>query len=202
MRFSQSLRIVLLIFSAVAMSGCTIPIGSDAREKVDPTDPHRSLIFGYIDMSDAPSSLGWVKVQRYGSERNQFYSCGVKDGLFWHVGIPPGSYQVESFGKAPGFFSNTHYRYDFGASGRNQTARRIMTSGLYFLGAYKYTEVAKQRWFLPDKFKMVPIASPSEKALLTKLLEIMYGDDELMQYTQQIEWANARLTLLDKGISQ
>jgi hypothetical protein len=176
----------LLGFLILFVAGCA------TSAPVDPKDPRLSLVYGYIDMADAPSSLGWVRIKLYDGN-NQGYSAAVRKGLFFHVGVEPGPYQVERFGRHPSFFSNTEYSYDFGTRGRNETAIRIDKPGVYFMGAYKYVDIPTG-WLEQDKFRMERTQTPSERELLTKLLAVLQDEDS--QYTRQIAMVRQRLAQL------
>jgi hypothetical protein len=189
MKWNWMERLILLLSLALAVGGCA----SDGPP-VDPQDESRSIVFGYFDMTDAPSSVEWVSIKRYG-DKPVWYQLAVKDGLFFHVGIEPGAYQVDKFGKNPGFLSNTRYVYNFGTRGRNETARRIDKPGLYFLGAYKYVKHSTG-WFEQGKFEMQPVDAPSEKELLTRLVKILESDKELQGYSRQLALAKRRLSQL------
>ncbi len=175
----------------------TVLTGCAGATPIDPEDPNRALVFGYIDMENAPSDLDWVKVRRYKPMDTNPYRCGVEDGLFWHLGVKPGSYQVEDFGGNGGLLGGTNYRYDFATSGRNPTAVRIREPGIYFLGAYRYVHEEGDRMLvlfsMPDKFSMERIDSPSERELLERLLERMESDGNLNRYHRQIGWIKQRL---------
>ena len=180
-------RIVALLgFLILLVAGCA------TSPPVDPKDPRLSLVYGYIDMADAPSSLGWVRIKLYDG-KNQGYSAAVKKGLFFHVGVEPGPYQVERFGRHTTFFSNTEYSYDFGTRGRNETAVRIDKPGVYYMGAYKYVGI-HTGWFEQGKFKMERTQTPSERELLARLATIL--QDDYPQYTRQIAMVRQRLAQL------
>jgi hypothetical protein len=178
--------IPLLGFLVLLVAGCA------TSTPVDPKDPSLSLVYGYIDMADAPSSLGWVRIKLYDG-KNQGYSAAVQKGLFFHVGVEPGPYQVERFGRHTTFFSNTEYTYDFGTRRRNETAIKIDKPGVYFMGAYKYVDIPTG-WFEQDKFKMERTKTPSERELLAKLAIIL--QDDYPQYTRQIAMVRQRLAQL------
>ena len=171
---------------ALLVGGCA------TSDPIDPKDPNLSLVYGYIDMEDAPSSLGWVHIMLYDG-KNKGYFTGVHDGLFFHLGVKPGPYQVDRFGRHPTFWSNTEYSYDFGTRGRNETAVRIDTPGVYFMGAYKYVDV-HTGWFEQGKFRMERTTTPNERELLTRVLAILQKDDA--QYTRQIDSVRQRLAQL------
>ena len=176
----------LLGFLILLVAGCA------TSAPVDPKDPSLSLVYGYIDMADAPSSLGWVRIKLYDG-KNEGYQAAVRKGLFFHVGLEPGPYQVERFGRHPTFFSNTEYSYDFGTRGRNETAIRIDKPDVYFVGAYKYVDIPTG-WFEQGKFKMERTKTPSERELLTRLLAIL--QDDYGQYGRQIAMVRQRLAQL------
>ncbi len=170
----------------------TLLVTGCASPRVDPDDPSLSLIYGYIDMNDAPSSLGWVHIMLYDG-KNTGYSAAVDHGLFFHLGVKPGPYQVDRFGRHTTFWSNTEYSYDFGTRGRNETAIRIDKPGVYFMGAYKYVAI-HTGFFEQDKFRMERTAAPSERELLTRVLAILQNDHA--QYTRQIDTVRQRLAQL------
>lgn len=179
---------------ALMLTGCA------SAPPVDSKDETRSVVFGYFDMADAPSKLEWVSLRRYDSAQKpgEWYGLAVKDGLFFHVGIAPGSYQVEKFGGKGGIplLMPQQVEYNFGSKGRNSTAVRIREPGLYFLGAHQYVNHAGKGLFAPDKFEMVALTAPTEKELLARLVKEMESDKELSAYTRQLGLAKRRLAQL------
>jgi hypothetical protein len=128
-------------------------------------------------MEDAPTAVEWVKLKQYKPRPTWTYPCRVEDGLFFHVGIPPGSHQVEEFG-GPVLFSNDQ-RYGFYDSGSNPTQIRIEDPGVYFLGSYRYrkTRDGEPFSFKGDRFTIVELESPTEEELLRRLLKVLMDDD-------------------------
>lgn len=182
-------RLILVLGLALVVGGC-----ASSGPPVDPKDESLSIVFGYFDMTDAPSGVEWVSLKQYG-EKSGRYQLDVRDGLFFHVGIEPGAYQVEKFGKNPGGLSNTKYVYNFGTRGRNETSRRIDKPGLYFLGAYKYVKHSTG-WLEQGKFEMQPVNAPSEKQLLTRLIKVLESDGDYQGYSRQLALAKRRLAQL------
>lgn len=182
------LKWLLTVMLALALGGCA------SGGAINANDETVSLVYGYFDMEDAPSGVDWVFLQQYGTKAKEAegYSIGAKDGLFFHIGIEPGSYQVDRFGGGGGFFSRL-VEYDFGGKGRNRTAIRIRKPGVYFLGAYRYVNHAGKGFFAPDKFEMQPAKAPGEKELLQRVIKRMESDDELKPYTRQLHLAKRRL---------
>ena len=183
-----------LLPALLLSSGCT-----SLPDPVDPKDKNRSVVFGFFDMSDAPSwgGIDWVSVKRYKPKKG-YFSAEVKDGLFYHIGVTNGSFQVDEFGRNTRFYSNTRYSYNFGGKGRNQTARKIKKPGAYFMGSYKYKNIDSGSIWKPDNFQMIKSKGPSEKVLLKKLLKIMRSDSDLSIYTHQIRRMKQRLSQLNK----
>jgi hypothetical protein len=189
------LRWLLWVLLAVTLAGC-----ASSGEPVDPKDETVSLVFGYFDMKDAPSTLEWVSLKKYSSDKpdGEWYSMAAHDGLFFHIGVEPGSYQVDKFGGTGGIplISRRPFEYDFGGKGRNGTAMRIRTPGVYFVGAHRYVNHAGKGIFSADKFEMKPVRSPSEKELLQRLIKEIESDKELAGYTRQLRLAKRRLSQL------
>ena len=180
------LRLVVVL-AAAALVGCA------GRSPVSPNDETLSLVFGYFDMNDAPTKAQWVGLKQYGGTAGS-YNLAVQDGLFFHVGVEPGSYQVDKFGGSG--FLRGDYVYNFGGKGRNSTAIRIQKPGVYFLGAHRYVNHAGKGLFAPDKFEMVPAKAPSEKELLQRLIKRLESDRELAAYTRPLKLARERLAKL------
>jgi hypothetical protein len=179
------LKITFLVTFLSVLAGCS------SGTKVDPKDHSVSVVYGYFDMSDAPSNLEWVSIKKYDaeSEDDEYAHAGVEDGMFWHVGIKPGSYQVEKFGGTGGvpMLTQQGYSYNFGTKGRNETAVRIKSSGTYFLGSYKYTEQKD------GTFEMKPNKQHGEKEILKKLVKIFEKEKSLRVYTHQLNMIKRKL---------
>lgn len=182
-----------LLGAVLMLHGCA----SVPSVPVDPKDESVSLVFGYFDMGDAPSKLEWVSLKRYSEKEPVSYAMAARDGLIFHLGIAPGSYQVEKFGGMGGIplLARQRYEYNFGTRGRNDTAVRIQKAGIYFLGAYKYVNHSGGI-FKADKFEMQPLKTPSEKELLQRLITMLESDGDLKTYTRQIALAKKRLAAL------
>jgi hypothetical protein len=170
------LKLTFLAAFAVSFLSCS------TGKKIDPKDRTLSMVFGYFDMKDAPSNVEWVSIKKYDMDSSDEYvHAGVQDGIFWHVGVKPGSYQVDTFGGVGGvpMLTQQNYSYNFGSKGKNETAVRIKSPGIYFLGSYKYAQHK-------DGFEMKTNATAKEKDILKKLKKIFEEDKELRVYAHQI----------------
>ena len=197
--FSLSKRSVLLAAAAaLALAGCSTP-----REPADPADPRLSVVFGYFDMKQAPSPVEWLSLKSYGSDAHNGYTLPGEKGLFLHVAVEPGAYQVDRFGGMSGvrvggisFFGSNH-QYSYSALGRNDTAIRITRPGAYYLGAYEY--VANRRgWLEQDEFEMRPLPAPDERELLLKVQHRFETDSRLQPYTHQLDLVRRRVAELSR----
>lgn len=163
------------------LTGC-----ASSGQSVDAAADDFSVVAGYIDMADAPSDLRWVSIKGYGTS-DRWYRAGVRDGLFFHLGVKPGSYQVDRFGGVRSLIPlfGDPYEYEWGTQGRNRTAVRIDSPGVFFLGSHRYTRQATG-FFEAGKFLMQPMSSPTEREVLQRLLRIMESDPSLSVYRHQL----------------
>lgn len=153
-------------FSLIAIAASLVAC---AGAPVDPNDTTRSVIFGYIDMDEAPTSVDWVFIQQYDGTSDG-YSIGADKGLFYHVGVTPGPYQVTQFGGS-GFLAG-EVIYNFPDTGRNETALVVEEPGAYFAGSFGYQKI-KTGFFEQKQFDIQPTASPTEAVVLQKVRKHM-----------------------------
>ena len=134
----------------------------------DINDPTNSLVFGHIDMEDAPTGVTYASLMQVAPPSNApYWGLAVRKGLFYSAYLPPGSYQLSRFGGS-GFFAGQH-EYNFPRQG-SQTALRIVKPGIYFLGSFKYKKV-KSGMFEQSKFAIEKIDKPTESDLLNRILD-------------------------------
>jgi hypothetical protein len=159
----QRISFVLGLIMLGLLAGCA---SSGPERNID--DPTNSLVFGYVDMNDAPTSVSsaWI-MQVAPPSDTPYWGLGVTNGLFYNSYLPPGSYQLSKLGGS-GFFAGQH-EYSFPRQG-NQTALRITKPGIYFLGSFKYKK-AKSGMFEQGKFAIEKINKPTEAELLKRILE-------------------------------
>lgn len=134
----------------------------------DIDDPTNSLVFGYIDMDDAPTGVSHAWMRQVAPPTDApYWGLGVSKGLFYNYYLPPGSYQLSKFAGS-GFFAGQH-EYEFPQQS-NQTSLRITKPGIYFIGSYKYKKV-KTGFFSQRKFAIEKINKPTEAELLKRILD-------------------------------
>lgn len=159
----KKLIVVAILVQTILLSGCGM-----FGPKRDLNDPSNSLVIGYIDMDDAPTSIsgGWVKQVAPPTEE-PYWGLSADDGMLFNSYLPPGSYVLDSvMGSA--FFKGKH---EYGFSQQDAAVQiRISKPGIYFLGAFKYKTV-KTGFFEAGKFNIERISHPTEAELLKRLLE-------------------------------
>ncbi len=156
-----AITLLLLVASPVLTS-------EKAQPNVD--NPSNSLVFGYIDMSDAPTKVDGAWLQQVSAPTDaSYWSMGVENGLFYNPFIQPGTYQLSKF-SGTGVMAGPH-EYQFPRQGRNETAVTIDRPGLYFLGSFKYVTAQKGGMFKQGKFSIQPTAEPTEAELLRRMLQ-------------------------------
>ena len=155
---------LLLVAALAALTGCAG--GGHGRDINDPTN---SLVFGFVDMSDAPTKVSGAQIMQVAPPTDKpYWGTDVREGMFYTYYLPPGSYKLATLHGSS--FLGGEYRYNFPRQGGGDTAVRIDKPGIYFLGAYKYQKV-RSGMFEQAKFGIERAPSPSEAELLQRLLE-------------------------------
>ena len=154
---------ILALLAALSVAGC----GGGGHGR-DINDPSNSLVFGFVDMADAPTKVTGAQIRQVAPPTDKpYWGTDVKDGMFYTYYLPPGSYQLATLHGSS--FLRGEHQYNLGRQG-GDTGVRIDKPGIYFLGAYKYKTV-KTGMFEQSKFGIERVATPSEAELLQKLLD-------------------------------
>jgi len=153
----------VLLLSALLVTGC-----ASSGPVRDINDPTNSLVFGFVDMSEAPTKLTGATVMQVAPPTDKpYWGTAVRDGVFYHARLPAGSYKLSTLYGS--HFFKGDYEYGFPRQG-SEGAVRIEEPGIYFLGAFKY-QPEKSGLFEPGKFSMEPIESPTAAELLKQILD-------------------------------
>ena len=160
----RHLLLVALLAMVSVLSGCA---GSGHGRDIN--DATNSLVFGYVDMADAPTKVSGAQIMQVSPPTEKpYWGTDVKEGLFYTYYLPPGSYRLAAlFGSS---FLRGDFQYNFPRQGGGETTVRIDKPGIYFLGAYKYKDV-KTGFFEQGKFSIQRVGSPTEAELLRRILE-------------------------------
>ena len=155
--------LVPVFLAAMFLAGCASDTIGPTRDLNDPTN---SLVFVYVDMSDAPTNIDDATLKPQGEEG--YWHLVVEDGLMYQRYLPNGAYQFSRL--AGSSFLHGDVLYDFPTYGQNASAISIQKPGIYFLGSFKYKEV-KTGFFEAGKFDIERVDSPTELELLNRLLK-------------------------------
>ena len=151
------LRSVIISACLIMLASLTACSSTPALHK--PKSGSDSLVFGYIDMTDAPSHLGRVSMKQLRPKTDKPYlSFWVVDGAFFRDEVGPGTYKFVKFGGYSAW-KRADFNYAFPEQGKGALDREIDRPGLYYVGSYKYQEV-KTGFFEPDKFELVATSMP------------------------------------------
>lgn len=167
----MTLRLSALLLAAATLTGCS------TWQKVDDPPESTALVYGYLDMEDAPTVLDYLHLKQVKPKSERpYWSTGVDKGYFFASGLVPGSYQFSNFGGVNcligGFLCGTPHEYSFPAQGEGF---RFPRPGLYFLGSYKYEHIDRG-FFKSDNFDIEPTKKPAELEVLKKILPHYQGD--------------------------
>lgn len=141
----------------------------------NPDQPNNAvLIFGYIDMDDAPTNADYVTIRQYKpkpKDNKPYWTATGQDGLFWYSNLVPGSYQMVAFG-GHSCWKNASYNYNMQDFDKNESALAMEKPGVYFMGSFKYMHVGS---FFSNKFDVQKTSTPTEKEVLQLLLPYSKG---------------------------
>lgn len=155
----------------------------------DINDPANALVFGYIDMSEAPTGVSHAWLEQIEPPtpylQSPYRTMHVKDGILYAGDLAVGTYKLNSIWGG-------NNSYGFGPEGGG-TRVRVAKPGIYYLGSFKYRKV-KTGLLEGGKFGIERINEPSEAALLKKLL----GKDSKLNGTVWAGKIRARLAQLPR----
>lgn len=180
----------ILIGSMFFLTGCVFHLGAgDILDQQTETlkGKNSSFVYGYIDMKNTDVELEYVLLSQIAPKTDDpDHWTRVQDGIFYLENVPPGTYRLVRFGGVEvgmfcggSLFCRDPHNYYFNDNSQNINVT-IKKSGVYYMGAYEYTLVDSGSIFIPDTFKLVKIAKPTEKESLKIILP----------NTQKTDWAN------------
>ena len=164
----QASRIIWVLLGVVLILGCST---TTTPKLGKPEIENGSLVFGYIDMEDAPSWYQWIEMKSETQPKKEPRYFWVKDGMFFRVDVSPDRYRLTEFGGS-NRYTNSEFRFTLPE--QPQFRREINKPGVYFIGSYRY----KSNTPLVGRytFDLLPSKTPSERELLEKIL--VYAEHE------------------------
>ena len=113
----------VFLLSVLLVTGC----GSSGPVR-DINDPTNSLVFGYVDMSEAPTELTRATVMQVAPPTDKpYWGTAVRDGVFYHARLPEGSYKLSTLYGS--HFFKGDYEYGFPRQGNVGAVRIDEPSG-------------------------------------------------------------------------
>ncbi len=157
--------VVAVVAALLVLAGCA------SLELPEQENAQQSLVVGYLDMSDAPASLGWIQAKQLRPQTDApYFSFAVNNGLFYNSYMEPGVYKLNKFGGQGGIFGGTRYEFQFPAQGKGLLDFELKTPGVHYIGAFKYVTV-KTGFFEQGKFDIAPADKPTEQEALSRVLK-------------------------------
>ncbi len=131
-----------------------------------------SLVYGHLDLRDAPTALEWVELQQVAPPTGTpYYQMRVHEGVFYMEKFPTGVFRLGEFGGQR--WNGRHVAY---ALPRQAPALRLTIDapGLHYLGSFRYREVARGGASAP-RFELDRVPEPSEAEVLRAILPLAAG---------------------------
>jgi hypothetical protein len=174
-----------LLASCAGAPGRVAPVAEvPADKRLDPpTNDAQSLVFGYLDMSDAPTGLGWMEFRQVAPQTDTpFYQMRIHEGVFYMEKFPSGVFVMGEFGGER--WDGKHLAY---ALPRTSPAVRVAieTPGLHFVGAYKYRPT-KDAGARGGRFEIDALPAPSQGEVLARILPFARGTSWEQRIREQI----------------
>ena len=136
-----------------------------------------TVVFGGVNMDDAPTGADAVTLKAVtGPDVGKYWRVPVKDGVFYHEGLPPASYQLwavwghSGFKLGPWIFGSV-YEYDFG--GQADGVRVTRGGSIVYAGSFR---IVKQGGFFSNKFSVEPDRKRSVKEMVQALIPRLRDD--------------------------
>jgi hypothetical protein len=170
------LKLIPTAASVLLLAAC----GGLSKQMEEPKDSDRSLVYGYVDMTDGPCWMDWFSMKQVLPKVEKPYlGFRVCDGAFYAEYIPLGSFQLSHFGGTK-TLGNTIYTFNFP---QQLPGLRIEKPGLYYVGAFKMKEEGN---FFKSKYDIDLAEKPTEREVIEKILPYAKG-------TEWDDWLRRRL---------
>lgn len=177
--------LILVLLAFMLTTGCGSMMIKDTK------DPDASLVYGYVDMGDAPGKFAWLAFKQIRPiTKKNYWSFWVKDNsLFYHYNMPAkSSFSINEFATRHPFYGTmVHIMPVYGNDAQTFKVRK--PGSLVFLGSFKYQKTGAHMMniFKKTGFELVPSRKPSEKEVLQKLLPLTKGSKWEARVTKRIK---------------
>lgn len=185
MKFIRSIFLLPVVL-LMLLSGC-------ATNPIDPKDDSLSMVYGY--MGGNASLFGPIKWAKLKENRKPAIYHELKierefterGGIFWHIGLKPGSYQLDDFGLPDMIFY-------YGKVDKNDTVIRLTKPDIYFMGSYWHE--SNNKIFSQSTFDIKRINKPTEREIVQRLIKVFESEGDNKVYVRQYNLLKKRLAEL------
>lgn len=186
----QVMRLLLVVMVASLASGCSMVFKDSGGKKIANYED-RSIVFGWLDMSESGDRLDRVVFEQLKPVTSKkYYTMGMirqdKGYIVYHIGMPEGTFKLSSFSGHsclinPFFICDAGTIYDMPRQG-STGGIVVGKAGAYYMGALKYKRV-KTGFFEAGKFGIEEDKDPpSQESMLRAIHEkLQFRFPEQMQ---------------------
>lgn len=181
-------RILFLLPAALLML-----LGGCASSSIDPKDDTLTMVYGYMGANDLFGPIKWASLKE-NRQPAVYHDLTIerdfaeRGGIFWHMGLKPGSYQLDDFGLP-------NVRYEYGNVSKNITTFRITQPGLYYMGSYWHERTGK---IITTGFEIKKINTPTEREIVQRLIKLFESEGNDKVYVRQYNLLKRRLAELPR----
>jgi hypothetical protein len=167
-------------------------LGGCATTSVDPKDETLSMVYGYMGGNGSlfgPMKWATLKENRQPAvyhDLNVIRTFSERGGLFWHMGLKPGSYQLDDFGLPD-------ISYLYGKVSKNITTIRITEPNAYYMGSYWHQNNSK---IIVVGFELERTNKPTEREIVQRLVKEFESEGHNKVYSRQYNLLKRRLAQL------
>ncbi len=166
-----------LLVAAGALSACALVRTKYWHSYADDRKDDVALVYGYIDMSQAPAPLQRLRAARLGAPEGEgdvyFETHG---GMFYNEALPAGDYKLAAVEGTPGkwyvgpvaIWPGQPYAAAIPAK---LGAFHVEGPGLYYVGSYRYKRLPG----FVESFTVERSTAPTERQLLRGLSAVLIG---------------------------
>ena len=169
------MRSAFALAVAAALCSCALARTGYWHSYADEKKDGVALVFGYVDMKQAPSPLQRLRARRLdGEAKGEDVYFGTRGGLFFHEDLPPGRYKLESLEGVPALFYLGSLAVWPGqpyalALPPKVGVFEVKGPGVFYAGSYEYRRTPG---FI-DAFTVLRSTSPGERQLLPALSRVL-----------------------------
>lgn len=159
---------------AAALCSCAVVRTKYRHSYADEKEPGVALVYGYLDMRQAPAPLQRLRVA--GQDGRDYY-FEIKGGLFYHEALPPGEYKLAALeGRSAKAFLGSLAVWpgpDYALAVPPRVGFfSVKGPGLCYAGSYRYKRLSD----FVDAFTIERVDTPRERDVLRSVNRALLAD--------------------------